>query len=358
MNKKSDDLFEKSSMTFGEHLEELRKALVKAFLCLGVGMSVSLLYAKNIIDYIQMPLIASLEEFYYKKAEADWEKNSGVTMDESLKNFMRSHKYTPALLYLSREEIKKVVNAAETPPPKDVVAELPSEATPAIAEPSLDNPYSLLPKNFESSELVPIRLWNRISSNTDALQVTEPFMIYIKAGLVAGLVLASPGIFWFIWGFISAGLYPHERRYVYFFLPASLGLFIGGAALAFFGVFGIVLDFLLGFNSSLGIDPAPRLNDYMTFALLLPLGFGIAFQLPLVMLILERIGMCTIETYISQWRWALLIIAFISMILTPGDITPMIAMMIPLIGLYFLGIGLCKYLPRGSALGSGGYDPS
>ncbi len=63
-------------MTFGEHLEELRKALVKAFLCLGVGMSVSLLYAKNIIDYIQMPLIASLEEFYYKKAEADWEKNS------------------------------------------------------------------------------------------------------------------------------------------------------------------------------------------------------------------------------------------------------------------------------------------
>ncbi len=96
----------------------------------------------------------------------------------------------------------------------------------------------------------------------------------------------------------------------------------------------------------------------MTFALLLPLGFGIAFQLPLVMLILERIGMCTIETYISQWRWALLIIAFISMILTPGDITPMIAMMIPLIGLYFLGIGLCKYLPRGSALGSGGYDPT
>ncbi len=58
-------------------------------------------------------------------------------------------------------------------------------------------------------------------------------MIYIKAGLVAGLVLASPGIFWHIWGFVSAGLYPHERRYVYFFLPASVLLFIAGAALAF-----------------------------------------------------------------------------------------------------------------------------
>ncbi len=107
----------------------------------------------------------------------------------------------------------------------------------------------------------------------------------LEGRIGVGFGPGQPGIFWHIWGFISAGLYPHERRYVYFFLPASVILFVGGASLAFFGVFHYVLHFLLGFNASLGIDAAPRLNDYMSFALLLPLGFGVAFQLPLVMLI-------------------------------------------------------------------------
>ncbi len=115
----------------------------------------------------------------------------------------------------------------------------------------------------------------------------------------------------------------------------SVGLFLGGAALAFFFIFRFVIDFLLSFNDAMGINAAPRLTDYMTFALFLPLGFGIAFQLPLVMLILERIGLTSIKLYISQWRTAILIIAFISMILTPAEVMSMIGMCVPLIGLYF-----------------------
>ncbi len=335
-SKKSDDLFEKSTMTFGEHLEELRKALGKALVWLGIGMGISLFYAHNIIMYVQKPLESSLENFYFEKAEREWEKANGVTMNQSLKDFMRKERRTPEIVFMESQE--QIVDTGTATATTEQAAQLPN--------------------NFDSSLLRPKRIWRRITTNTDALQVTEPFMIYIKAGLVAGLVLASPGIFWHIWGFVSAGLYPHERRYVYFFLPASVLLFIAGAALAFFGVFQIVLDFLLGFSASIGTDPNPRLTDYLSLALLMPIGFGIAFQLPLVMLILERIGICTIHMYLAQWRWALLIIAFVSMVLTPGDITPMIAMMIPLIGLYFLGIGMCKYLPRGTSLGSGGYDAS
>ncbi len=237
----------------------------------------------------------------------------------------------------------------------------PGDTTPWKKKEAASQPVTVaeiewLPKNFRADRLRPIRFWSKTATTTEALQMSEPFMIYIKASLMVGLILASPGIFWHIWSFVSAGLYPHERRYVFFFLPVSVGLFIGGAVLAFFFIFKIVLDFLLKYNASMGINPAPRLNDYMSFAMLLPLGFGVAFQLPVVMLILERIGVCSVKTYIAQWRWALLIIAFISMVLTPGDITPMIAMMIPLIGLYYLGIALCKYLPRGTAMGSRGYD--
>jgi sec-independent protein translocase protein TatC len=162
------------------------------------------------------------------------------------------------------------------------------------------------------------------------------------------VVVASPGIFFHLWQFIAAGLYPHERRYVYFFLPVSLLLFWAGAALAFFVIFRLVIDFLLEFNSSMGIGASPRLTDYMSFALFLPLGFGISFQLPLVMLVLERLGILSVETYLSQWRVAILVIAFISMILTPAEISSMVGMAVPLIALYFLGIAMCRYLPRSS----------
>jgi sec-independent protein translocase protein TatC len=185
-----------------------------------------------------------------------------------------------------------------------------------------------------------------VNASTEALGLQEPFMIWLKAAFVVAFVVASPGIFYHLWEFVSAGLYPHERRYVYFFLPTSLILFWAGACLAFFVIFQMVIDFLLDFNASMGIGASPRLTDYMSFALFLPLGFGIAFQLPLAMLIIERLGILSVETYISQWRIAILAIAFISMVLTPAEISSMIGMAVPLVGLYFLGIAMCKYLPR------------
>ena len=79
-------------------------------------------------------------------------------------------------------------------------------------------------------------------------------MIYIKAALVVGLILASPWVFHQIWSFVGAGLYPHEKKYVYRFLPFSIGLFLLGTAVAFFFVFEPVLDFLFRFNRQLNIS--------------------------------------------------------------------------------------------------------
>jgi sec-independent protein translocase protein TatC len=414
---KSDDLFESSTMTFGEHLEELRVSLTKALICLAVGMGISLLFADRIVRYVQTPLKKSLEEFYLRKAGAQWEKANGSKMDPTLQEWMAEQKYTPEVVYVDPRELMGSLQGVQvtvpgldpTQPPAQETSgsatspaalETPSDsipsalpttepAVPSSKTPDVVPPVSKTPDEapspptpmqvsglgkgkgsveatglegwrggsaLQAKDLVPLRLFSRISTNTDALQVTEPFMIYLKAGLAAGLVLASPGIFWYLWGFIASGLYPHERRYVYFFLPVSLFLFLGGAALAFFFIFELVLRFLLTFNESLGIDAAPRLTDYMTFALMLPLGFGVAFQLPLAMLVLERLGVFSVEIYLKQWRTAVLVIAFISMVLTPAEITSMVGMLVPLVGLYFLGILLCKYLPRGSALGTQGYD--
>lgn len=230
--------------------------------------------------------------------------------------------------------------------PATAVGEAPEtapNASPLVAQYMADADSEGTP---DPSKMIKLRMFVGVKASTEALGLQEPFMIWLKAAFVVAAVVASPGIFYHLWQFISSGLYPHERRYVYFFLPTSLILFWSGACLAFFVIFQLVIDFLLDFNANMGIGASPRLTDYMSFALFLPLGFGVAFQLPLAMLVLERLGIFSYETYLSQWRIAVLAIAFISMILTPADMVSMIGMGVPLVALYFLGIAMCKYLPR------------
>ena len=150
----------------------------------------------------------------------------------------------------------------------------------------------------------------------------------------------------------------HERKYVYIYLPVSVTLFVSGVILAFFLVLHYVLNFLLAFNGNMDVTIEPRLTYYINFVLLLPLGFGFAFQLPLVMLFLQRIGLIETDSYISSWKVAVLVIFVLSMLLTPADVPSMIALAVPLMLLYFLGILMCKFIPRGRGMGSGAYDPT
>ena len=100
----------------------------------------------------------------------------------------------------------------------------------------------------------------------------------------------------------------------------------------------------------MGQELEPRISEWLGFVLLLPLGFGISFQLPLVMLFLERIHIFNVQVYLAKWRIAVLVMAITSMVLSPGgDPYSMMMMLVPLIGLYFGGIGLCKWLPNSAA---------
>lgn len=195
-------------------------------------------------------------------------------------------------------------------------------------------------------DLVPMQIWRKFSEGTQSLGAQEPFMVWMKAALVTGLVLAAPWVFYQLWLFVAAGLYPHEQKYVYLYLPLSIGLFLFGVCLAFVAVFDPVLQFLFSFNASMGITPQLRIGEWLTFVLFLPLGFGLAFQLPIVMVFLQRIGIFSAQQYTRQWRIAVMTIAVVSMILTPADPVSLFLMGIPLVFLYFLGIALCKWMPR------------
>lgn len=194
-------------------------------------------------------------------------------------------------------------------------------------------------------DLVPFEIWEHSEFEPQALGTTEGFMVWLKASLFTGLIFAGPWVFYQLWTFVAAGLYPHEKKYVHIFLPVSIGLFVAGVLLAFFFVFQPVLGFLFSFNRAMGIAPEMRINDWLSFVMFLPLGFGIAFQLPLVMLFMNRIGLFSVNDYMSKWRIAVMIIFVLAMFLTPADPISMLLLAVPLTGLYFMGILLCRWMP-------------
>ena len=196
------------------------------------------------------------------------------------------------------------------------------------------------------ANLQTIEIWESAEFKPQALGVGEGFGVWLKAGLLTGLTIAGPWVFYQLWLFVAAGLYPHERKYIHVFLPISIALFVAGVLLAFFFVFQPVLGFLFSFNRSMGIAPEMRINEWLSFVMFLPLGFGIAFQLPLVMLFMNRIGLFQVEDYLSKWRVAVMIIFVVAMFLTPADPISMLLLAVPLTLLYFLGIGMCKWMPR------------
>ncbi|MFV2066446.1 MAG: twin-arginine translocase subunit TatC [Pirellulales bacterium] len=335
-----EDLFENTKMTFGEHLEELRVALFKSLIAIVVGFLLGLLFAKHVVVWIQGPLEEALVE-YYKNVD----EGKRAALIERLKEEGAS---IPS--FLQREEDADAEMQFEEVyiDPEELLAELRKLYPGQLprSKPSGESP----PSNATNPRLLRIVIGRTATdeerTQTKSFSVHEPFMIYVKAALLTGALVSSPLVFFFIWQFVAAGLYPHERQYVHVFMPFSLGLFLAGAALAFFVVFRFVLAFLFSFNSWLGIDPDPRISEWLGFVIMLPLGFGISFQLPLVMLFLERIGVFSVQAYISKWRLAVLVVAVMSMLLTPADPTSMILMGVPLTLLYFGGILLCKLMPR------------
>jgi sec-independent protein translocase protein TatC len=354
-----EDLFENTKMTFGEHLEELRKCFFKAGIGLAIGMVIGLFSAVEVVQFIQTPLTKALETHY--RAQSD------TKVKTYAKEHLGGEQYAPAdvlarlhqgeylfdMVLCDVDDMRRRLDLSAPPappPPKVDVERKEGESDEEFATRVRAEEYEAL-LAMKLPDLQPVFLWRRVADDSritlKSLSSEETFMIWLKAGFVVGAMISSPWVFYQVWIFVAAGLYPHERGYVYIFLPFSLTLFFAGAALAFFVVFQFVLEFLLGFNASMGIDPDPRISEWLSFVIMLPLGFGLAFQLPLVMLFLQRIGVMSVELYLSKWRIAVLVMACLAAVLSPGgDPYSMLFMFVPLVCLFFLGIALCRYMPR------------
>lgn len=177
------------------------------------------------------------------------------------------------------------------------------------------------------------------------IQLPEKFVVYFKTSFVFGLVVTAPWIFYQMWLFISAGLYRHERKYVYVVAPLSAALFIGGALFFVTVIAKMTMIFLVKFNT--GIDYVtfrPTLSSYVNFVLTLTLVFGAAFQLPIAIVAAERMGLVSIRQLGAVRKYVVLVIAVVAAVVTPPDVVSQIALGIPLYALFESSILVCRLL--------------
>ena len=188
------------------------------------------------------------------------------------------------------------------------------------------------------------------------IRVQEGFLTFIKLSLVVGLFLASPWVGHQLWSFVGEGLYPHEKKYIRLFAPVTVVLFVGGVLFCYFIVLPWGLDFLVGFSADVSVPgqsegtqatkPTLSVGEYLSFFLTISILMGVVFQLPLVMLFLDRLGLIRAATF-SRLRRYFLVGAFIAAaLLTPPDPVTQVFVAIPIIVLYESGLLLCRFVGR------------
>lgn len=178
-----------------------------------------------------------------------------------------------------------------------------------------------------------------------ATGVTTPFMVPLKVTLFAALLIALPYVLWQAWAFVAPGLYKHERKLAAPLIASSVVMFFMGMAYCYFVVFGFVFKFIAGF-APISVNVSPDIDAYFGFVLGMFLAFGLAFEMPIVVVLLVRFGIAGIDK-LKQVRPYVIVGAFIvAAVFTPPDVLSQLLLAIPLCVLYELGIFLARFVVK------------
>ncbi len=177
--------------------------------------------------------------------------------------------------------------------------------------------------------------------------LAEAFLTYVKLAVFAGFLVSFPVLAAQIYYFLAPGLYKKEKGTLLPFLIAAPMLFVTGAAFAYYVVFPAAWTFFLGFETSgaaggLPIQLEARVGDYLSIVMHLILAFGISFQLPIILMLLVKSGVLTIDNLKAGRRYAIVIIVTVAAFITPPDLFSQIALSIPLYFLYEMSILFCR----------------
>jgi sec-independent protein translocase protein TatC len=310
-----DDLFDDGSMSFGEHIEELRTHLLRAVWGILAAGTITLIFADKVVEVLTWPLEGKLEAWHKKRLDANTEIY--MQRQEALPEDQRSKVDLP--MTLSLEEQRKLLPGQPATEPLTLTFQIDAfRIVQGLAKPMAEvtQPWSI-----------------------KTLSAQEPFVMYFKAAIGAAIILASPWVFLQIYSFIAVGLYAHERRFVRMTLPVCVGLFVAGVLFCYFAMLPLMLRFLIGVNDWMGLQPDIRLNEWIGFCVLLMLVFGVAFQLPVLIVVLERVGLVTHEFLAGKRKHAIFLIFVFAAVATPTpDPISQAVLAIPLYLLFEAGL--------------------
>lgn len=321
-------------MSFLDHLDELRRRLMRSVLFVFLAMMVCWFFSDRIYSFLAVPVERALAEAQRRQVPI-----AGLTGNEAIQG-LTSLKENDLGRYVFPEETK--LGTSVIPPGASVTARVAKDSQgqlglftdePLYAGNTVIPKGVRLPVDFQS-------LPKASSGINDKLIVTtalEPFSLYIKVSLYAAICLSVPFLLFQIWGFVSPGLYPHERGYVTPFIALSSVSFVLGAMFAYYVIFPPAAKYLLGLGSDFRL--LLKADDYFDFIILVMLGMGLVFQMPAITYVLARIGLVTAKFLVRIWKTAAIVILIAAALLSPtSDIPNMMLFAAPMLVLYCISI--------------------
>jgi len=321
-------------MSFLEHLDELRRRLIRSFVFVVLAASISWFFSDRIYSFLAAPVERALAEAQRRQVPI-----AGYSGGETIST-LTSLKENDTGRYVFADETK--LGASLIPAGASVMARVLKDGQGKLAlftDEALYSGNAVIPKG--------VRLPTEIGSTAEAfsgvndkLIVTtalEPFSLYLKVSLYAAICFSVPFLLFQIWGFVSPGLYPHERAYVTPFISLSTISFVLGAAFAYYVIFPPAARYLLGLGTDFRL--LLKADDYFDFIILVMLGMGVVFQMPAVTYVLARIGLVTAGFLVRIWKTSLIVILVAAAVLSPtNDIPNMMLFAAPMLVLYVVSI--------------------
>jgi sec-independent protein translocase protein TatC len=319
-------------MSFLEHLDELRRRLMWSIVFVVVAAMGCWFASGRIYNFLAVPIEKALAEAQRKEVPI-----VGQTGKETI----------VPLNYLKENDVGRYVFAEETrigtaviPAGTTVTARYIRDANGQLGL-FTDEPLYVANEILPKGVLLPIDFNNTAKAGlNDRLIVNtaiEPFSLYVKVSLYAAVCLSIPFLLWQIWAFVSPGLYPHERGYVFPFIGLSSVSFIIGGIFAYKIIFPPAAKYLLGLGHEFRL--LLKADDYFDFIIMIMLGMGIIFQMPAVTYVLARIGLVSARFLMRIWKTSVIVILIVAAIVSPtNDIPNMMLFAAPMLGLYVISI--------------------
>lgn len=189
--------------------------------------------------------------------------------------------------------------------------------------------------------MVPAEVALPKNSQMVAVEIQETFFTALKVAFFAGFIVSLPVIFWQLWLFLAPGLYDHEKKLVVPFVFFATLMFLSGASFAYYIVVPVGFEFLIAFGSNV-VTVLPSIGKYVGFFTKLLIGFGVAFELPVITFFLAKIGLVDDRMLKDFFKYAIVLIFIVAALLTPPDVISQLLMAAPLTILYGVSIYIAK----------------